>query len=106
MRGTLNVVREAWCCSQHLEGVQREVILSQSGKYSSVFCSVPGRTYLFVKARVQYMEHMVGYGRITPLEAKVEAIRWFPVPTCPRSLRSFLGVEEHYHRLCQGTRCC
>ena len=56
----------------------------------------------FVKARVQYLGYDVGHGYVTPPEAKVEAIRRFPAPTCRRELQRFLGVVGYYRRFVPG----
>ncbi len=56
----------------------------------------------FVKARVQYLGYVVGHGCVTPPEAKVEAIRRFPAPTCRRALQRFLGVVGYYRRFVPG----
>ena len=56
----------------------------------------------FVQARVQYLGYRVGHGYITPPEAKVEAIRQFPAPTCRRALQRFLGVVGYYRRFVPG----
>ena len=45
---------------------------------------------------------MVGHGYITSPEAKVEAIRRFPAPTCRRALQRFLGVVGYYRRFVPG----
>ena len=44
----------------------------------------------------------MGHGYITPPEAKVEAIRRFPAPTCRRALQRFLGVIGYYRRFVPG----
>ena len=56
----------------------------------------------FVQARVQYLGYRVGHGYVTPPEAKVEAIRRFPAPTCRRDLQRFLGVVGYYCRFVPG----
>ena len=56
----------------------------------------------FVQARVQYLGYLVGHGYVTPPEAKVEAIRRFPAPTCRRALQRFLGVVGYYRRFVPG----
>ena len=56
----------------------------------------------FVKVRVQYLGYVVGHGYITSPEAKVEAIRRFPAPTCRRALQRFLGVVGYYRRFVSG----
>ena len=52
----------------------------------------------FVKARVQYLGYLVGHGCVTPPEAKVEAIRRFPAPSCRKGLQRFLGMVGYYRR--------
>lgn len=46
----------------------------------------------FAKASVTYLGKKVGNGEIRPVEAKVNAIMAYPVPTTRRELRRFLGM--------------
>ncbi|KAG7514240.1 hypothetical protein JOB18_028375 [Solea senegalensis] len=46
----------------------------------------------FGKATVIYSGHQVGQGQVRPVDAKVEAITRYPVPTTRRELRRFLGM--------------
>ena len=45
----------------------------------------------FGKACVTYLGHVVGKGGIKPVQAKVEAITNFPMPTSKNQLMRFLG---------------
>ena len=56
----------------------------------------------FVKAQVQYLGYVVGHGCVTPPEAKVEAIRQFPAPSCRRALQRFLGMVGYYRLFVPG----
>ena len=42
----------------------------------------------------------MGQGQGKPIEAKVEAISDFPVPTCKRQLMRFLGMADYYRKFC------
>ena len=44
----------------------------------------------------------MGHGQVKPIEAKVEAISNFPVPTCKRQLMRFLGMAGYYRKLCRS----
>ena len=50
----------------------------------------------FCHATLTFLGHVVGHGRVKPIEAKVEAISNFPVPTCKRQLMRFLGMAGYY----------
>ena len=38
----------------------------------------------FGKATVKYLGHIVGQGQVRPLEAKIQSIAKFPIPTLRR----------------------
>ena len=40
----------------------------------------------------------MGHGKVKPIDAKVEAISDFPVPTCKRQLMRFLGMAGYYRK--------
>ena len=48
------------------------------------------------------MGKQVGGGKVRPLEAKVEAITTFPVPTTRWELRRFLGMTGYYRGFCRN----
>ena len=54
----------------------------------------------FGKTHVVYLGHEIGQGRVKPIQAKIEAINRFPVPTGKREVRSFLGMVNYYRRYC------
>ena len=56
----------------------------------------------FGKATVTYLGKQVGGGKVRPLEAKVEAITSFRVPTTRRELRCFLGMTGYYRGFCRN----
>lgn len=56
----------------------------------------------FCHATIEYLGHIVGNGLVKPLNAKVKAIREFPVPETCKQLRSFLGMAGYYRRFCQN----
>ncbi|XP_042213279.1 uncharacterized protein LOC121860268, partial [Homarus americanus] len=47
---------------------------------------------------VQYLGHIVSEGRVRTDPEKVAVVRNWPVPTCIRELRSFLGLCTYYRR--------
>ena len=42
----------------------------------------------------------MGQGQVKPVEAKVEAISDFPVPTGKKKLMCFLGMAGYYRKFC------
>ncbi|XP_066946149.1 uncharacterized protein [Macrobrachium rosenbergii] len=52
----------------------------------------------FAKAKVVYLGHVVGDGKVTPKQANVEAIEKISVPKCRRDVRKFLGLLGYYRR--------
>ena len=56
----------------------------------------------FRKAKVTYMGHTIGYGRISPIGIKIRDILNVPVPQNIRSLRRFLGMAGYYRKFCKN----
>ena len=56
----------------------------------------------FGKARVTFLGYLVGQGELKPIQAKVEAIAKFPVPSNKRELKRFLGVIGYYRKFCRN----
>ena len=56
----------------------------------------------FCHANLTFLGHIVGQGQVKPVEAKVEAISDFPVPTCKRQLMRFLGMAGYYRKFCHN----
>ena len=44
----------------------------------------------------------MGQGQVKPVEAKVEAIADFPVPSGKRELMRFLGMAGYYRKFCNN----
>ena len=44
----------------------------------------------------------MGHGQVKRMDAKVEAISDFPVPTCKRQLMWFLGMAGYYRKFCNN----
>ena len=51
---------------------------------------------------VMYLGHEIGQGKVAPVDAKVEAITAFPIPTEKKSLRRFLGMIGYYRKFCRN----
>ena len=56
----------------------------------------------FCHANLMFLGHIVGQGQVKPVEAKVEAISDFPVPTGKRQLMRFLGMAGYYRKFCNN----
>ena len=56
----------------------------------------------FCHANLTFLGHTVGQGRVKPVEAKVEAIADFPVPSGKRQLMRFLGMAGYYRKFCNN----
>ena len=54
----------------------------------------------FGKATVKYLGHIVGQGRVRPLDAKIQTIVKFPIPTSRKELARFLGMAGYYRNFC------
>ena len=53
-------------------------------------------------ATLTFLGHVVGHGQVKPIEAKVEAISDFLVPTCKIQLMRFLGMAGYYRKFCNN----
>ncbi|XP_033761567.1 uncharacterized protein LOC117343335 [Pecten maximus] len=51
-------------------------------------------------ATVQYLGHTVGLGQVKPVQAKVEAIDKFPIPSNRKEVMRFLGMAGFYRNFC------
>ena len=54
----------------------------------------------FGKATVKYLGHIVGQGQVRPLDAKIQTIAKFPIPTSLKELARFLGMAGYYRNFC------
>ncbi|XP_068206239.1 uncharacterized protein [Palaemon carinicauda] len=52
----------------------------------------------FAQAKVIYLGHEIGLGKVAPKKANVEAISGFPAPQNRRGVRRFLGMVGYYRR--------
>ena len=50
----------------------------------------------FGKATVKYLGHIVGQGQVRPLDAKIQTIVKYPIPTSRKELARFLGMAGYY----------
>ena len=56
----------------------------------------------FCHANLTFLGHTVGQGQVKTVEAKVEAIADFPVPSGKRQLMRFLGMAGYYRKFCNN----
>ena len=54
----------------------------------------------FGKATVKYLGHIVGQGQVRHLDAKIQTIAKFPIPTSRKELARFLGMAGYYRSFC------
>ena len=54
----------------------------------------------FGKATVKYLGQIVGQGQVRPLDAKIQTIAKFPLPTSRKELARFLGMAGYYRNFC------
>ena len=52
----------------------------------------------WAQAKVIYLGHEIGYGKVAPKDSNVSAILNFSVPTSRREVRRFLGMSGYYRR--------
>ena len=79
------IFSEQW--QQHLQ-----IIRTLFDRLSEAILTVNLAKSLFCHANLTVLVHNVGQGQMKALEAKVEAISDFPVPTGKRQLMHFLGM--------------
>jgi len=53
-------------------------------------------------ATVTYLGYVVGQGKVAPMDAKVQTILAFPVPTSKKALRRYLGMVGYYRKFCKN----
>ena len=54
----------------------------------------------FGKATVKYLGHIIGQGQVRPLDAKIQTIVKYPIPTSRKELARFLGMAGYYRNFC------
>lgn len=47
---------------------------------------------------VEYLGHVIGFGKIKPQVGKVEAIQAFPIPMTKKKVKSFMGLVGWYRK--------
>ena len=52
------------------------------------------------KATVKYLGHIVGQGQVRPLDAKIQTVVKFPIPTSWTEFVRFLGMAGYYKNFC------
>ena len=50
--------------------------------------------YNFFKSYIQYLGHLISGKGIKPLPEKLESIKEMPLPTTPKELKQFLGLNR------------
>lgn len=61
----------------------------------------PSKCQLF-KDRVKYLGHIVSDEGIQPDPGKIKNVHDWPIPTCEKELRGFLGLAGYYRRFVSG----
>ena len=54
------------------------------------------------KAKVTFLGHVIGQGKVQPIHAKVDAIVNFPQPKTKKELMRFLGMAGYYRKFCRN----
>lgn len=54
----------------------------------------------FAQAPVTYLGHVVGQGKVRPVDAKISSISEFPRPENKKQLMRFLGMAGYYRKFC------
>ena len=52
----------------------------------------------FGHAQVTYLEHVVGQGKVSPVNVKTDVIVDFHIPTSRREVMRFLGMAGYYRK--------
>ena len=56
----------------------------------------------FGEASVIYLGHVIGHGKVAPIEAKVQAIHDVLLPTTKKALMRFMGMAGDYQKFCRN----
>ena len=56
----------------------------------------------FGKAEVTYQGHTIGYGKVSPVDAKIQGILDVPIPNNVKGLRRFLGMVGYNRKFCRN----
>lgn len=52
----------------------------------------------FLRHELNYLGHVITEEGTVPDPAKIRAVQSFPIPNCPRDIKSFLGLAGYYRR--------
>ena len=74
-------------------------VFTRMGKANLKF--TPKKCYLLRK-EVTFLGHLVSAAGVATCEDKVRAVKEWPVPTCVKELKSFLGLASYYRRFIQS----
>lgn len=89
------VISDTWV--EHVERLEKLL-----GRLVSANLTVNLAKCEFAKASVVYLGKIIGAGTVKPIQAKVEAILNFPVPTSKKELMRFLGMIGFYRSFCSN----
>ena len=81
--------------SDHIHQVKRFFQIMQEAKLTINLMKSE-----FGKATVKYLAHIVDQGQVRPLDAKIQTIAKFPIPTSWKELATFLGMAGYYRNFC------
>ena len=82
---------------EHIERLDE--VLTRIGKANFKF--LPKKCHLF-KQEVQFLGHTISSRGIATSEDKVGAVKEWPIPSCVKELKSFLGLASYYRRFLQS----
>ena len=52
----------------------------------------------FLRKEVGYLGHVITEDGVKPNPEKIKAVQQFPIPKCPKDIKSFLGLVSYYRR--------
>lgn len=56
----------------------------------------------FTMSSCSYLGHVVGNGEVHPEQAKIAAVRDFPIPSTKKQVRAFLGLTGYYRKFMEN----
>ena len=89
------VFSDSW--EQHLERLK-----SLFSTLAAANLTVNLKKSTFGSSSVTFLGHQVGHGKVAPRDAKVTAIRDFPVPQDKKGVMRYLGLCGYYRRFCRN----
>ena len=92
-----DVVVYSDCWEDHLVCLRRVLT-----KFAEVNLTVSLAKSEFGHAKVTFLGHVVGNGRVKPHGAKMQSIIEYPPPSNKRELLRFLGMAGYYQRFCKN----